>query len=188
MGNLFSRKKKSSIVTDELELLKVRLDTIDKNHDSIITKDEFQTWSDLNDKMIAGIKYQYDNEIETIKKTSEDKYAAELMDAKVALQSANDKIADLSKQIDYMKNRKNNNYVMKVGEESENEISDQRVNEIVEQFLSDDKINISLLPDVVERQIYRNVISLAMELLKATLETTKIDFMGHEVSFVIKPL
>jgi len=175
MGNIINKKKKSEL-SDELIILKNRLDIIDKNHNSIISKEEFQTWAD-------NIKIQYNNEIEEIK----NKYINEITDNKLQLHNANQTILELNKQIDYLKNLKPCNSNLNVGESNINEISEQKINEIVEEFLSDDKINITLLPDIVEKQIYRNVISLALELLRKTLETAKIEFMGHNITFNVHP-
>lgn len=175
MGNIINKKKKSKL-SDELIILKNRLDIIDKNHNSIISKEEFQTWAD-------NIKIQYNNEIEEIK----NKYINEITDNKLQLHNANQTILELNKQLDYLKNLKPCNNNFNVGETNINEISEQKINEIVEEFLSDDKINITLLPDIVEKQIYRNVISLALELLRKTLETAKIEFMGHNITFNVHP-
>lgn len=69
-----------------------------------------------------------------------------------------------------------------------NPISRQRIDEFVEQMLQDPAINISYLPDVVERQIYRNVFQVMLGTLDKLLHDSSIRFLGHEITMSLRPL
>jgi hypothetical protein len=66
-------------------------------------------------------------------------------------------------------------------------VSRQKVEELVEQMLQNPEINIRYFPDAVERQLYRNVFSLALNVLGELLKTTSIDLMGHRIQLTLVP-
>ena len=114
------------------------------------------------------------------------------------------KISELNKQIDTLKYMNSsltdktindssdlsgvsNNMDLRENKLQLNELSKKRINAFVENMLNDKHVNIKYLPDFVEKQIYRNVFSLFMNVLDNILETTNLQFMGHSVTFDIKP-
>ena len=50
---------------------------------------------------------------------------------------------------------------------------------MVKKILDNKDINIGLLPDSIESKLYENIIRLLLSLIKETLDTTKIEFLGH---------
>jgi len=66
-------------------------------------------------------------------------------------------------------------------------ISKEKIDEYVEKLLTDENINIKYLPDFVERQIYRNVFNLMINLLENICETTNVSLLGHQITMGIKP-
>jgi hypothetical protein len=65
------------------------------------------------------------------------------------------------------------------------EIDDKTIKDIVRRILENPDINCNLLPDAIEGKLYENIIRIILGLLKETLDTTRIDFLGHhiEISF-----
>ena len=53
------------------------------------------------------------------------------------------------------------------------------VESLVNELMKNDNINSDLIPDFVEKKIYENVLTLAISLLKETLEKTKITILNH---------
>lgn len=65
-------------------------------------------------------------------------------------------------------------------------VCDERVKEIVDRFMADARINSPLLPDFIERAIYRNVITLALALVDELASGASIEFLGHRIELRVK--
>jgi hypothetical protein len=61
------------------------------------------------------------------------------------------------------------------------------VAKFVDALLKDDHINQVLIPDIIERKMYERVLSLVLYEIKAVLESTKIEFVGHTITIRISP-
>ena len=99
-------------------------------------------------------------------------------------------IEELTKQINALKTINANlekEKVTIVDHKQSKQLSKLRVNEFVDQLLQDHAVNIEYLPDFVEKQIYRNVLNLLIGLLNHTLDSTNIEFLGHDLKFTIQP-
>lgn len=66
--------------------------------------------------------------------------------------------------------------------------SKAQIERIVNDLLNDESVNIKYFPDFVERQLYINVISMVIHLLEHFLSESNITFMGHQLSFDLKPV
>ena len=69
-----------------------------------------------------------------------------------------------------------------------NILSQKRIDEFVEELLSNDSTNIAYLPDFVERQLYRNTLNITFKLLNKLFNTTSVSFIGHKLKLDIEPL
>jgi hypothetical protein len=67
-------------------------------------------------------------------------------------------------------------------------ISEEKLDEFIDEILKDQNINIDYFPDVVERKIYRNVLILMFSLLNKSIDTASVQFIGHEIKFVMSPM
>lgn len=110
---------------------------------------------------------------------------------------------ELKKQIESLKNvnnilekklmgfnKKNNdnnnnedNIIIIKGIKFEELINDQRIDILIENLLSDPNINIKYLPDFVEKQIYRNALSLFIKIVDHTLKTSSMNVLGNKIMF-----
>tara|TARA_E500000178_G_scaffold348378_1_gene403365 strand:+ start:84 stop:470 length:387 start_codon:yes stop_codon:yes gene_type:complete len=61
------------------------------------------------------------------------------------------------------------------------------VESLVNELMKNDNINSDLIPDFVEKKIYENVLTLAISLLKETLEKTKITILNQDITFNFEP-
>ena len=61
------------------------------------------------------------------------------------------------------------------------------IKKLVDDLLSNENINLDILPDYVERKIYENVFTVAIGLLKETLEKTKITILNQDITFNLHP-
>ena len=57
---------------------------------------------------------------------------------------------------------------------------------IVERYIKNEFINIPLLPDIVERRIYKSVLKSVFENIDKVLESRTIDLMGHNIFMNLK--
>jgi hypothetical protein len=66
-------------------------------------------------------------------------------------------------------------------------ICDSEINKIVDMFMLDRDINQQFIPDVIERKIYFKAIKILLHLIKQSVSTAQIEFMGHTISLSIHP-
>jgi len=64
----------------------------------------------------------------------------------------------------------------------------EAIRKLVNDMLKDKNINNTLIPDIIEEKIYKSIITVVMSQIKLTLESTKIEFMNHEIRFTVKPI
>lgn len=57
------------------------------------------------------------------------------------------------------------------------------INAFVESFIRNEKIQIFGIPDFLERTLYTNILKIVFGVVHDTLHTSKVRFMGHEISF-----
>lgn len=65
--------------------------------------------------------------------------------------------------------------------------SEKKIEEFVQNILDNPDTNISWLPDVVERRLYKNISTIIINLLESTIENSDITFLGHTIRFVMDP-
>jgi len=182
----------SSSTKLEIEELKKRLldiEKLDKNNDGKVSKDEMEEW-------VSSHKRDMDALRAAVEQSLTGKYEKIIEEN----QNYKSKLAELQCHIDLLKKQNDNlrsgiiESAKRSTESSEqidkvklSEISKERVDAFVEELLNDENVNIKYLPDFVERQIYRNVFSLLINVLENMLNTTNVQFMGHTITFDLKP-
>lgn len=176
----------------DIQILKNQLKELkdlDRNNDGIITKDEFIDWKDEQKNKMIELERKVEEQVSN-------KYNKMLIEKESEINENKHKIAELTKQIDALKNINSGleskiltvqQHNVNIGDHKLQELSKQRVDEFVEKLLSDNKVNIGYLPDFVERQIYKNVFNLMIGLMDNTLSSTSVKLLGHELTFNIKP-
>lgn len=60
-------------------------------------------------------------------------------------------------------------------------VSRDKIDEIVEGFMQNNAVNNPLLPDFIEKAIYKNVITLMLGIAEEVLGTTTVEVLGHRV-------
>lgn len=65
-------------------------------------------------------------------------------------------------------------------------VSDDQINRLVEEFMQNDKINNDIIPDFIEKKIYFNCIKLVLCTLEQTLKSTSIEFLGHTLKISLE--
>lgn len=68
------------------------------------------------------------------------------------------------------------------------DISKQKIELYVDNLLRNPNINAKYFPDGIEKKLYTNVITMIMSIVEKSIEDININFMGHELSFVMKPI
>jgi hypothetical protein len=67
-------------------------------------------------------------------------------------------------------------------------LSKHNLDDFVAKLIRDENINIAFLPDIVEKEIYVNTLSILLHLVEHVLTDTKVEFLGHEISISINPI
>ena len=77
-------------------------------------------------------------------------------------------------------------------DEEKTEINEDKSKKIIENIivniLKQKNTNLSFVPDSVEAEIYEKILLIAIENIKEALSTTRIEFLGYEITLNVKPL
>jgi len=150
-------------------------------NNSFITKNEFEEW-----------KSKHQTDLEIFKQniiTMKDREYTE-------------KVNDLSKQIDTLKNINKSLEDKLNGDNSNNLISNKKdkidtpqnketsiqIDEIVDRMINNKIMNIKYLPDFVERQLYKNMLSILIGFLNETIQNGSIQLLGQQITLQMTPL
>lgn len=66
-----------------------------------------------------------------------------------------------------------------------NNISIEKIDEIIDRILKDENVNIYGLPDSYERKLYKKLFLIVFKLIDETLKTTTVDILGHKIKFTL---
>ena len=69
-----------------------------------------------------------------------------------------------------------------------NQIDKKMIKLTVQKMLDNPNVNTGILPDKIEGKLYENMISFLLGLLKESLDTTKIEFLGHEIQICLRKM
>jgi hypothetical protein len=78
--------------------------------------------------------------------------------------------------------------VVVVVEDERDTTTNDVIDALVERFLCNDRINNPLIPDFIERTIYRNVYRLLIGLIQENLESSSVLLLGHRVTLTMSPV
>ncbi len=212
MGSFFAKPSVDGVSVSELQELRERLtnvEKLDRDGDGVVSKEELDLWMKEQREDIEEFKHK-------IEEKTEAKYQQIIMENERELNDARQELKDLKKQVRTLKSI-NGKLEEKLQDEGDSisdihisgidddnasvgshlttqqkkdltEISKKRINKFVEKILDDENINIKYLPDFVERQIYRNVFNIFINLLDNLFDKTTVRFMGHKLTFDLQPL
>jgi len=175
MGGYFS----TEINNDQLKNLHERLEKIeqiDLDGDGIISKNEFEKWrNDIEHKYeekvdnLQNTLRNLHNEVDTLKNVNEE-LENTLLDKNALIQRLG---ANIETDSDV--------------KELVNMLSKEQINMYVEELLANEETNIKYLPDVVERQLYRNVFRLAIKILNKIMSSMSFELINHKMNINMIP-
>jgi Mg/Co/Ni transporter MgtE len=177
MGNILSQNNQINDLYQRLE----RMEHIDKNNDGIISRKEFEQWK--NNELL-DIKKSIKNDVKN-------QYQVKINDLHKELESLKNINNDLSKSL-YQKNE----LIERLGENIDDDediqklvdlLSQEKINQFVEELLEDEETNIKYLPDFVERQIYRNVFQLSIKLMNKMMHSMSFELINHKLHIAMVP-
>ena len=140
---------------------------------------------------------QYEYLLEQLNKSQQDiEYLKNRIDNELSktITDKDHEIYDLNKQIIALVQINNNlnNIKIKPIEQRElmtiDNLSKKRITDIVDDLLKDKNININYFPDWVEKKLYYNVLTILINVLEHVIDTSKIDFLGHQITFDLSPI
>jgi predicted RNase H-like nuclease (RuvC/YqgF family) len=156
MGNFFSKKDTTNQQIEEI------LTLLDKNKDGAISKEEFNQWKNTELQNIINNTMNSTNEITRLTKIN------------------NELQKELDEKNKLIDNLINNNTSVK-NTDLIKHLSRQRIDGYIDNILKEN--NIAYLPDVIERQFYRNVFKLLLELVGSV----SCELVGHKVDINVAP-
>jgi len=171
-------KNKYKENNEEIICLKKRLDDLEKadhNDDGVVTKEEFQQWA----------KNQNNNSIKILNELQQEN--TELQKQIASLRNINNVLENKLKNVKVDVNYKNGHNDDQERLLNLQELSEEQIEKFVMNLLNNKEINIGYLPDFVEKQIYKNVFNLLINILENLMETTTVNFMGHQIMFSLVP-
>jgi 2',3'-cyclic-nucleotide 2'-phosphodiesterase (5'-nucleotidase family) len=178
MGNIFTRN-----TNEKLRLLENRLanlEGVDKDADGVVSKDEFELWKRKQKVDLIAFKQEViDNEKLKHEKVLIEK-DAELKEMKKevdALKKINEELK--REEVEQIRTRIKDSL-------DEDKLSEDQIKLFVEELLKDQDVNIGVIPDWAERRIYENVFTMLIGLIRKTVDTSSVKFMGHEVGFEMR--
>ena len=179
-----SSSSKGKLVQQEKEKHELDIEALKTQIEN--SKKEYEEWQKIHQAKLGELE-----------KAMASKEKKETTEKKDVLTEKDAKINDLIKQVESLKNTNaqleakflniSSSTTGLVGKQQLKVLSKAKVEEFVEQLLADDSVNISYLPDFVERQLYKNVLNLVLGLLDNTLSTTSVKFLGHVLTFDLVP-
>jgi len=175
MGNIMTRRHRRS---NDISKLEDKIKNIDTNNDGKVSKEEFIAWKDkiqhdmenYKNLIIAETSIEYRNRLDSKEKEIEELHQ-EVATFKKIIQQKKEKLAAKTEII----------------ERNETYISEERIEEFVDELLLDENINIAYLPDWVEKQIYLNILTILVGFINKTAKTAKVELLGHEINFKVSP-
>lgn len=75
-----------------------------------------------------------------------------------------------------------------VNTEDLSQISAAQVDAFVDKLLADPDTNLSFVPDMIERPAQRTMLLFLLKAIGHAVDTTTIEFMGHEIVMKMKPI
>lgn len=84
----------------------------------------------------------------------------------------------------FRKEKKSSSKKLKLERDS---ISAEQIEKFVNEILNNKDVNISYLPDGAEKEIYKNLLVYILNITKELIKTAKVELVGHEITFTIKP-
>lgn len=62
------------------------------------------------------------------------------------------------------------------------------IDRIVDRYIANDRMNNRLIPDAIERRIYRNLLKMVLGAMQDTVGHARMEFLGHEVTVTMRPV
>jgi len=160
MGSFFSKK------ADTVENRLLQLEQLDRNHDNVVSKEEFQQWITefterfTNHQTAASIRvHELERENEALRQIN---------------RTLTEQLADRSQPTETTQP----NY--------QNHISSANIESLVNSILENPQYNVAYLPDIVEKQMYHNVFKMFFGLLDNVIAETAIKLPGHQIRLYIR--
>lgn len=68
-----------------------------------------------------------------------------------------------------------------------NPISKEKIELFVDNLLKNENINITIIPDSLEKKMYVNILTILLQLINESLKNIKITILDHTLSISMNP-
>jgi hypothetical protein len=184
MGNFLSGSARLSDQEVQIEKLQSRivdLEKLDLNKDGLVSKDELQKWVFMQNQEVLQFEKSLALEFEQ-------KYGQQMTELKKQNESLKQINQDLEKQLHELHDVRLKSHDTTENLQPLGQLSRERINQSVERMINNSTVNISYIPDFVERQIYRNVFRILIGLVDELTSQTSLEVLGHHLTFNLEAL
>jgi heme oxygenase len=195
MGNLLTRENdQNQSLQNQLKNLSDRVTEIDRNSDGTITKDEFTLWQSEQKILLENLRI-------SIIQQKDQEYHEQLALLKKELEATKKINHDLQQSLHQLTHESITVSTLTTTHENPNildqspgtnnlfgEVSKLRIQEAVDKMIANQNINIGYLPDIVERQLYKNMFNILLNLLDELSDGVSIKVLGHEITMKMKAI
>ena len=191
MGNIFSNQSRQINRTD-LETRIINLEQLDRNHDKVVTKEEFTQWIEDLRKQIRDQQHLYQTQTSALQ-LSLDQLKAERESLKVTNETLVKNVTQLEAENRELIKKLRDFKLPDVNVTDNDHFSfspesKQILEHYVEDLLQNPDTNINYFPDFVERRLYRNIFKMFLGLIDKVTTSTSINFLGHSIHLSLYPV
>jgi len=176
MGNILSGSSNQEGKIEKLQDRIIELEKLDKNKDGLVSKDELQIWMFQQNQEL--LQFQKALAVEF-----EEKYGKQMSELKKQNESLKKINQDLERKLKEFHEVQLESHDTIKNLKPLGQISKDRINQSVERMINNSGVNISYIPDFVERQIYRNVFGILISLVDELSSQTSLEVLGHYLTF-----
>ena len=148
-----------------IEARLAKLESIDTNSDGKISEEEFQIWFNkfMEKESLEVQEMRQENQLlrNQLKKTKE---------LIATMQIPHSEKTPQQKKLDLL------------------QLSQARVDEFVQTLLDDPSVNIWVMPDRIERQLYTNMFNIMLRVLSHVVDESSMSMIGHKLSLSLDPV
>lgn len=158
----------------ELEKSLQHLKSLDQNQDGYISKSEYLSFvENIKEEIVRSKDLEYQGKIQ------------KLEEEVALLKSVNH---DLEVRLEKKPILISDSTVHSKTGEVLGELSRQYLDKEIDKILANKDVNMSLIPDKLERKLYHNIFGMFFGLMDELSKSTSFNFMGHSLNFQIQAL
>ena len=179
MGNFISNNREQSVI-NELRHRLTALENIDQDRDGLVSKEEYAAWGKKQEATLDIFRKQILSVKEKEHSAAIEKLHAEINTLRQINSQLEDRLAHRNVKVEDSRG-------IESQEKLFGELSRSYIDQEIDRILSNNDVNVSIIPDYYEKKIYRNIFNMLFGLLESVTTSSEIKFLHHKITFNIQP-